>query len=203
MRKILLGTLSGLLLVAAAAVVLRTVAAEPVAAAQGEISQHHAAALQRKIDAVQSAQTGGKENVSRTINVSEVELESFLVYGMRDEIPARVDAVDVQLTEGAVAADTRLTFPSNSTGNPMVDVLIAGTHSLYLKGKLNALQGRGRFELEEVHVDGIPVPNILIETLIAKYVKPRYPEVDLNEPFVMPWNIDSLKITPGKATITY
>ena len=52
-------------------------------------------------------------------------------------------------------------------------------------------------------VDGIPVPNILIETLVEKYVKPKYPEVDLKEPFPMPWGMESLTITPGKATIVY
>jgi hypothetical protein len=61
----------------------------------------------------------------------------------------------------------------------------------------------GRFELVEVQVDGIPVPNVLIEALIARYVKPKYPEVDLKEPFTMPWGIESLTITPGKTTIVY
>ena len=52
-------------------------------------------------------------------------------------------------------------------------------------------------------VDGIPVPNVLIETLVAKYVKPKYPEVDLKEPFPMPWGMESLDHHPGKATIVY
>jgi hypothetical protein len=54
-----------------------------------------------------------------------------------------------------------------------------------------------------VKVDGIPVPLVLIETLIDKYVKPKYPEVDLKEPFPMPWGMESLTITTGKATIAY
>jgi hypothetical protein len=74
---------------------------------------------------------------------------------------------------------------------------------LFLKGKLNAKEGRGRFDLEEVRVDGIPVPNVLIQALIKKYVKPKYPDVDLNEPFDMPWGIQELKIDAGKATVVY
>jgi hypothetical protein len=34
-------------------------------------------------------------------------------------------------------------------------------------------------------------------------VKPKYPDVDLNEPFTMPWGIESLVITPGKTVIGY
>ena len=72
-----------------------------------------------------------------------------------------------------------------------------------MKGKLAAAGGRGRFELQTVRLDGIPVPTILIETLVDRYVKPEHPEVDLNEEFQMPWGIDDITITTGKATITY
>ena len=85
----------------------------------------------------------------------------------------------------------------------MVDALIGGTHNLSVKGKLVGHDGRGKFDLQEVHVDGIPVPAILIQTLINKYVKPKYPEVDLKEPFDLPYGIEEIKLDPGKATIAY
>jgi hypothetical protein len=72
-----------------------------------------------------------------------------------------------------------------------------------VRGKLTAREGRGKFNLQEVQVDGIPVPNVLIQALIKRYVKPKYPEVDLNEPFDLPWDIQEMKLEPGKATVTY
>jgi hypothetical protein len=171
--------------------------------AQNAVSERAARVLQEKIDAIQAAETKGNTRPPETITVSEVELESYVLYEMRDEIPARMDSFDVQLSEGAVAADTRLTFAPDATANPVLDLLIAGTHVLFVKGKLAATGGRGRFELQEVKVDGIPVPTILVETLIARYVKPKYPDVDLNKDFAMPWGIDALTITPGRATIVY
>jgi hypothetical protein len=176
--------------------------AEPVSA-QNAVSERAAKTLQEKIDAIQAAETAKNRQGTETIEVSEAELESYVLYSMRDQIPAKVDSIDVQLTPGTVAADTKLTFPSDSTGNPLVDVVVAGTHTFYLKGKLAASEGRGRFELQEVKVDGIPVPLVLIETLVDKYVKPKYPEVDLKEPFPMPWGMESLAIGMGKATIVY
>ena len=170
---------------------------------QNEVSERMAASLQQKIDAIQAAEKNGNDRAPATVVVSEVELESYVLYEMRDEIPARIDSLDVQLSDGAVAADTKLTFASDATGNPLMDVLIAGTHNLFVKGKLAAKAERGRFELQEVKVDGIPVPLILIEALISRYVNPKYPDVDLNEDFPMPWGIDALTITPGKATIVY
>jgi len=162
-----------------------------------------AQALKAKIEAIKAAHAGGKAGPRQTIEVSEVELESYVLFYLRQDIPARVDSFDVQLTEGAVAADTKLTFAPDTTGNGVVDLLISGTHNLFVKGKLAASGKQGKFELEEVKVDGIPVPNLLIEALITKYVKPKYPDVDLNAPFEMPWGIESLVITPGKTTIVY
>src|SRR5262245_2176627 len=185
-----------------AVLAFRFFAAAPVAA-QNDVSERSAKSLQMKIDAIQAAETAKGRQGTETVEVSESELESYVLYSMRDQIPARVDSIDVQLTPGAVAADTKLTFPSDSTGNPLVDALVGGTHTFFIKGKLAASETKGRFELQEVKVDGIPVPLILIETLVEKYVKPKYPDVDLKEPFPMPWGMDSLVITQGKATIGY
>ena len=196
-------TAATVLTVAALFVLLRTLAARPVSAQTGT-SVEAAAILESKIEAIRKAEkTNNSTRPAKTVEVSEVELESYVLDGLRDDIPARVDSIDVQLTDGAVAADTKMTFGPESTGNPMVDVLIAGTHTLFIKGKLAATATVGKFELEEVKVDGIPVPTVLIETLIARYVKPKYPEVDLKEPFTMPWGIETLTITHGKTTIVY
>ena len=140
---------------------------------------------------------------SSHVELSEAELESYLLYSLKEDIPAQIDSADVQLGEETVALDTQITFASNATGNPMVDALVGGTHNLFVKGKLVGHQGRGKFDLQEVRVDSIPVPNVLIQALFKKYVKPKYPEADLNEPFDIPYGIWELKLRPGQATIVY
>ena len=189
---------------AAAAVIIGFGILSTVSApAQSEASERASRSLQLKIDAIKAAEETSNGRTQETIVVSEEELKSYVLYEMREDIPARIDSLNVELSDGAVAADTKMTFGPESTGNPLLDVLIGGTHNLFVKGKLAAAAGRGRFELQEVKVDGIPVPTILVEALIARYVKPKYPDVDLNEPFLMPWGIDALTITPGKTTIVY
>lgn len=85
----------------------------------------------------------------------------------------------------------------------MVDAIMGGTHNLFVKGKFEGRDSRGRFELEEIRVDGIPVPKVLIQTLFDKYVKPKYPEADLKKPFELPWGIRSIDIQNGTAKIAY
>ena len=171
------------------------------ASAQAEPSEADSEALQAKVNAIKLGEKAGEGRQPARVEVSESELESYVMFALRERIPARVDSIAVRLTPGSVAADTKLTFESNPTKNPMIDVLISGTHRFFLKGQLSAADGQGKCVLEEARVDGIPVPVVFIETLLEKYVKPRYPQVKLDQAFTMPWGIEALTITEGKATV--
>src|SRR2546427_6002645 len=202
MKKIVLIVISGLAVLAVAGVIaFHGMAARSAAKSQSEKS---ARSLQAKIDAIKNAaRTSGHKRGGSRVELSEEELESYVVYSLKEDIPGQIDSIDVQLAPDTVGSETQITFMSNATGNPVVDALVGGTHNLFLKGKLTGRDGRGKFDLKEVQVDGIPVPNVLIQALLKRYVKPKYPEVDLNEPFDLPWEIQELKLENGKATVVY
>jgi hypothetical protein len=204
MKKIVsIGLLGFVVIAIAGVIVLRTIAAK-APTKSGEVSLKAAKLLQQKIDAIKAAEDNPSHKRGSTrIEITESELESYLLYSLKEDIPAQIDSAKVQLGQDTVSLDTQITFTSNATGNPVVDAVVGGTHNLYLKGKMVGQQGRGRFDLEDIRVDSIPVPNVLIQTLIKRYVKPKYPDVDLNEPFDIPWGIDEIKVEEGKATIVY
>jgi hypothetical protein len=203
MKKVLLIVLTGLAVIGIGGVVAFHSISAGAAHTKGA-SPQSAKSLQQKIDAIKkAADTPGHKRGSSRVELSEGELESYVVYSLKDDIPAQIDMIDVQLGQDTVGADTQITFKSNATGNPVYDALVGGTHNLFVKGKIVGHEGRGKFDLQEVQVDGIPVPNVLIQALIKRYVKPQHPEVDLNEPFDLPWNIQELKLEPAKATVVY
>jgi len=176
----------------------------PVEAQDGVPPTHEAAqTLGRKIQSVKEAARPHGERPPQQLEVTEAELESYILFNLQPDIPAHLETVDIQLAPGNVGADVKLTFPPNATGNVAVDAILGGTHTMFVKGKLTAEGRQGRFTLEETRVDGIPVPTILIEGLLSRYVKPRYPEVDLSETFVLPWGIRSIAIGNGSASISY
>ena len=205
MKRSALIVVSGLaLLIVAGGIALFGLAASGQSHGSKNISERAAQSLQWKIDAIKkAADTPGHKHGSGLAQLSEGELQSYVFYSLKDDIPARLDSVDVQLDQDTVGCETQVTFTSNATGNPVLDALVGGTHNLSLKGKLIGHEGRGKFDLQQVQVDGIPVPNVLMQALIKRYVKPKYPEVDLNEPFDLPWEIQELKLEPGKATVIY
>ena len=205
MKKIASIGMAGLLVSAIAGVIVfGTIAAKEEPRKNTQVSEKAAKSLQQKIDAIQNAENDPKHKPGSTrVEVSDVELESYLLYSLKEDIPAQIDSADVQLATDTVALDTQITFSSNATGNPVVDALVGGTHNLFVKGKLVAREHRGKFDLLEVRVDGIPVPNLLIQSLMKRYVQPKYPDVDLNEPFDMPWGIQELKLEQDKAIAIY
>src|SRR3954454_24408785 len=106
------------------------------------VSQTSAHSLQSKIDAIKKASnTPGHRRGSSQVDLSEGELASFVFYSLKDDIPAQLDSVDVQLAPDTVGSDTQVTFTSNATGNPVMDALVGGTHNLSLKGKLIGHEG--------------------------------------------------------------
>jgi hypothetical protein len=205
MKKWTLIGVSGLALLAVAGgIAFYGVAANSESGSSKNISERAAQSLQSKIDAIKkAADNPNHKHGSARVQVSESEMESYVFYSLKDDIPAHIDSLDIQAGEDTIACDTQITFNSNATGNPVFDSLVGGTHNLSLKGKLIARDSRGKFDLQEVKVDGIPVPNVLIQALIKRYVKPKYPEVDLNEPFDLPWDIQEVKLEPGKAIVVY
>jgi hypothetical protein len=205
MKKVASVGIAGLLVIALAGVIVfSTIAAKEGPRKNTQVSEKAAKSLQQKIDTIQNAENDPKHKPgSARVEASDVELESYPLYSLKEDIPAQVDSADVQLAQDTVALDTQITFSSNATGNPVVDALVGGTHNLFVKGKLVAREHRGKFDLLEVRVDGIPVPNLLIQSLMKRYVQPKYPDVDLNEPFDMPWGIQELKLEQDKAIVIY
>jgi len=195
--------IAGLLLIVLAGIVVFKPFSVGSASAGAQNAERSAAGLQAKLDAIKKADADKKRTEQAKLDISEAELESYVMVYLRKDIPVQIESIRAHLTPGVIAADTRLTIPAGSTGNALVDALVSGTHNMYISGKLTAAKGEGKFDLQSVSVDGIPVPNILIDTLLRKYAKPRYPDVDLKEPFDLPWGIEAIDVGQGKATVTY
>lgn len=194
---------AGLVLIVLAAIVVFKSFPVRSASAGAQIAERSAASLQSKINTIKKADADKKRHEQSRMEITEAELESYVMVYLRKDIPVQIESIRAQLTPGVIAADTRLTIPAGSTGNVLVDALVSGTHNIFVSGKMTAAKGEGKFDLQSVSVDGIPVPSILIDTLIRKYAKPKYPNVDLKEPFDLPWGIEAIDIGQGKATVTY
>ena len=139
-----------------------------------------------------------------TIRVSEIEMESFVLFWMEEDIPPRVDSIDVRVTDGIISAETELTFDAeNRTGNVIVDTLFEGTHTIFAEGALS--WGRRSRPVRVARgTTGRVVRSPGCDRRAGRgFVKSRYPDVDLDAPFTIPWGIEQIRLTPGIAEIGY
>src|SRR2546426_10079562 len=102
MRKVLLIGIAGLAVMAVAGVIVfRTIAAkEGPGKSATEVSPKAAKLLQQKIDAIKASEDDSKhKRGSARVELSESELESYLLYSLKDDVPAQSDSADVQLRQ--------------------------------------------------------------------------------------------------------
>jgi hypothetical protein len=52
-------------------------------------------------------------------------------------------------------------------------------------------------DVEEVRVSGIPLTGSALDLVIDYYLRPRYPDVAIGEPFELRHNVDRLDISPA------
>src|SRR6185369_1045746 len=95
-----------------------------------------AASLEAKINTIKKADADKKRHERARLDITETELESYVMVYLRKDIPIQIESVRAHLTPGVVAADTRLTIPAGTTGNTLVDALVTGTHNLLVSGKM-------------------------------------------------------------------
>jgi hypothetical protein len=180
------------------------IAATISAAAAGELSLKVAEGLQAKIEAMKLKEMSpDRSKKTQRTEMSEVELESYVMFLLRDKIPAKIDWVDFQLSQGMIGTNTQLTIGPEATGNFIVDRIIRGTHMLWVRGNFSGSMGKAKFDLESVRVDNIRVPVILVQLVFNTFVRPVYPAADVTAPFAMPFGIDGITVVPGKAVVQY
>ena len=140
-----------------------------------QISQAAADSLARKINTIRAVEfLPERPSGQEVLTVIDVEIESFILYSMVDEIPPQVELIGITLDDGLISTDVELTMDEeSSSGNAVVDGLLSGTHRLLIGGSLKGQDGNGNFELREVRLDGIPIPLFVVNLIVEEFVAPR------------------------------
>lgn len=142
----------------------------------------------------------------RTV-LSQTELNAYLKY-RATWLPAGLTDPSVQFI-GAnrvatlVTADLDGVRRKGSGGWFDPTAYLSGRLPVAVTGTLSTSDGRGRFALEQATVDGIPVPKMFIDELLAFYTRSNeYPQgMRLEDPFELPSEIERIDVTTGQATV--
>ena len=177
-------------------------------AADVRATKRDAASLKQKIAGI-TAHGETASRVARRTIVTENEVNSYLVYEAREQIP--VGVVDPSIT---------VVSPGRLSGRAIVDLdavrkqkaptslldpmnYLMGRLAVTAVGTLKTADGVGRFELESSSVGSIPVPKILLQEIVSYYSRsPEKPSgISLDDPFALPARIREIQVDRGQAII--
>lgn len=171
-------------------------------------SKRDAALLKQKVAAI-AAHGEKPAKAARRTTLTESEVNSYLVYEAREQIPAGVvepsiAAVGSGRLSGRAIVDldaVRKRKAPTSLLDPMNYLM--GRLAVTAVGTLKTANGVGRFELESSSVGSIPVPKILLQEIVSYYSRtPEKPGgIGLDDPFPLPSRIREIQVERGQAII--
>jgi len=171
-------------------------------------SQRDATSLKQKIAAITAA--GEKPSAQpRRTTVTEGEVNSYIAYEARDQVPTGVvDPYITILGDGHVAGRATVDLDAvRKQKNPtsLLDPMnyLMGRLQVTAAGVLRTTNGVGRFELQSTSVGGVPVPKLILQEIVSYYSRTAQNPAGINidDPFALPARIREIQVDRGQAII--
>jgi hypothetical protein len=136
--------------------------------------------------------------------LTEAEVNALLA--SRDiELPSGVQSLQVHGDPGVILANARVDFDrlkaGRSSSNPLLSIF-SGIHDVAVNADARGAAGEGLVHVNSVTLDGVEVPNFVLELLVEKYIQPKYSHLGIDSRFRLPDRIDRATVGAQKLTIT-
>lgn len=187
-------------------------------AAQPRVSKQDADRFQGKLGRIQGfasvpkarAQANGSGSLatSQTTQLTDIEVNSYLHYHLKDQVPTGVvdptlNALGDGRVRGAAVIDLDAVRKQKARGwtDPMS--YMTGRLPLTAAGLLITQNGVGRFQLESAEISGISIPKSLVQELLSYYSKSaeKPSGISIDDPFELPAAIKEIRVGKGEAMV--
>jgi hypothetical protein len=141
-----------------------------------------------------------------TVQLSQDELNSFLKYDYASEIPEGVRDLEVTLIKDYGIAEAVVDFEKLSAvkDSPLAMFgarLFRGERKLRARCRFVSADGQGKVEVDTVELDGQPLPDFLVEFLIASTVQETLKDFEPGKPFPLENNLRQIRLEPANVVV--
>jgi len=200
MRRLPLGCFTAVLIAGSAAVLIpaRSETAQPSPKISRKSSQSCARKVQKLEDFAAKKQPRGRQ----TIRFSEEEVNSFLAYDLSSDYHPCLKSLVFKMEGGPVQASALIDFDQLAMASKqfltrLIAGMFRGQHTLTMRGKIIAQEGKAHFELERAVFDETGLPNVLVEEIISTVGNRQKPPFDPLQPSEMPYGIEKVVFYQG------
>jgi hypothetical protein len=154
---------------------------------------------QKKLDSISDQ----KLKAGSVVTLSSAEINAWLHEKALKAFPEGIRNEHIDLGPGTADGNALvdLTKISKAKSNPLISRLIEGERPLRIAIRVDSSNGRATVFLTHVELSGVAVDGSILEFLIKHFVQPRYPDIKINEPFDLDYNIDRIEIQPAGVRI--
>jgi hypothetical protein len=157
-------------------------------------SSQRAAAARAQAKLQHIEKSAGIAHPDRTpTEITEQEVNAYFAAG-KVKLPAGVESVTFRAQPGVITASCRVDFDQVKAGshssNPLLS-LFSGVHDVVVVANASGAAGQGLVDVQSVSLDGVEVPQFLLEIFVEKYLTPKYPNVGLESRFRLSDKIDT------------
>jgi len=171
-------------------------------------SRQDAATLKQKVATI-SAHAEKPSNQPRRTTVTENEVNSYLVYDAREQLPTGVVEPSISiLGEGRLSARAVVDLDAvRREKNPtsLLDPMnyLAGKVPVTATGLLKTGNGIAHLELESAAISRLPIPKFLLQEIVSYYSRSASNPagINLDDPFALPARIREIQVQRGQAII--
>ena len=121
------------------------------------------------------------------------------------KLPKGVSHVRLSSTPGTIDGHAQVDFEAltqgKSSANPLLS-LFSGTHDIHVVAQATGSNGTGSIRAQSVSLDGIEVPQMLLQLFVQHFLTPKYPNVGITSTFKLPLRIDSAIVATARARLT-
>jgi hypothetical protein len=176
------------------------------------VSRQQADTFARKIDTIQKRGAAGAKrtaNAPQRTPVSESEINSWFAYLAAPVLPEgltqpSLTIVGKGMVTGKATVDLDAVSRRRASGRTF-DIwnLVGGQVPVTIGGIIRTRGGHATFELQDAAIRGIPVPQRVVQELVAYYSRtPEHPNGHrLEEEFELPSGIQTIEMSPGAAVV--
>ena len=132
----------------------------------------------------------------KPVELTEAEVNAYFIEG-GVKLPKGVSHVRLTSQPGMIDAHAQIDFEAITNGhgsnNPLYS-LFSGTHDIHAVAQASGANGTASIRVQTVELDGVQVPQFLLQLFVQHYITPKYPNVGITSTFKLPLRIDSAVI---------
>ena len=143
---------------------------------------------------------------SKTYQLSQAEINAYLLDELRHQEESAIESVSVILRDGGFLAiigidPDRLQLGENAITGNLLGLLFEGKQTLEIEGQLHVNQGNGTYQVQRVRFQGVTLPIVLIDQILNSLGQSQDPPLNPTSTFPMPYGIRSVTVSPGQVVI--